>query len=541
MRRAGCLAPSSLALALLCSPPPLASAATAEPAGAATPAASLLPEAVYRDKALACWLGQIIAVMMGLDFEGRPASVEWVDRYTRDWPHAPVDDDWYYEMKALEAFEEQGPGLTVAQLGEKWRKDRVGFAGSSAQARAALDRGIPAPGSGHPRHNRAWFTMGNQCRGDLFGLLAPGMPDVAARLSRELGHVNSYAEGTEGGVLLSTMVSLAFVRDDHRAVLREALDVLDPRSPQRQVVQEVVERAERGETPRQISAAITPRWRSRYPLFNNAVLNMGMSAIGLWFGEGDFLKTVNLVYAAGDFSDADCNAAVAGSVVATMCGTRRLPASLVAGVRDRIKGDKYNQHPLSAPVDETVTHLAERTVRMGLRILAANGVTSSEGRLSLPPANVETQAAELFQPADLTQYWNPAWELGQAAHASVHGGTYLESDDVLATFPADESMGAFLRRTVTPGPGSVLRLEVAADPGRRWRLEVWAGNERLQQTEVKGAPPAAEGARPERAWQDVEVDLSRRSGRETVLRLYQRVGPEAPGTAFWRNLRVEAR
>lgn len=534
MRRAFRLTPLPLALLLLHPPP-------SSPAPAPPVEPSLLTEAAYRDKVLASWLGQIIAVMMGLDFEGKPASVEWVDRYTREWPHAPVDDDWYYEMKALEAFEEHGPSLTVAQLGEKWRRDRVGFAGSSAHARAALDRGVVAPASGHPRHNRAWFTMGNQCRGDLYGLLAPGMPGLAARLSRELGHVNSYAEGTEGGVLLSTMVSLAFVRSDHRAILREALEVLDPRSPQRQVVQEVLERAGRGETPREISEAITPRWRSRYPVFNNAVLNMGMSAIGLWFGEGDFLKTVNLVYAAGDFSDADCNAAVAGSVVATMCGTRGLPAHLVAGVRDRIRGDKYNQHPLSAPVDETVTRLADRTAAMGLAVLAAHGVTPSNGRLALPPAKVATQPAELFQPGDLTQYWCPGWDLRQAATASVHGGTYLERDGVLATFPADESMGAVLQRTVTPGPGTALRVQVAADAGREWRLEVWAGNERLLQRLVRGEAQTAEGAPPDRTWQDVEVNLSGRSGRETVLRLYQRVGGvSSPGNAYWRGPRLEA-
>ena len=129
MRRASTREATIVALLLL----PVA-AHGAPPTTTASSRAVVLSEADYRDKVLASWLGQIVAVMMGLDFEGKPASVEWVDRYTRDWPHAPVDDDWYYEMKALEAFEEHGPGLTVAQLGEKWRRDRVGFAGSSAPA-----------------------------------------------------------------------------------------------------------------------------------------------------------------------------------------------------------------------------------------------------------------------------------------------------------------------------------------------------------------------------------------------------------------------
>ena len=31
--------------------------------------------------------------------------------------------------------------------------------------------------------------------------------------------------------------------------------------------------------------------------------------MSVWFGEGDFLKTVSLAYRAADFTDADCNAA----------------------------------------------------------------------------------------------------------------------------------------------------------------------------------------------------------------------------------------
>ena len=37
------------------------------------------------------------------------------------------------------------------------------------------------------------------------------------------------------------------------------------------------------------------------------------------FGEGDFLKTVNLAFAAADYTDADCNAATAGAVVLGHC------------------------------------------------------------------------------------------------------------------------------------------------------------------------------------------------------------------------------
>jgi len=59
----------------------------------------------------------------------------------------------------------------------------------------------------------------------------------------------------------------------------------------------------------EICQAVEDRWHIEYQATNNAVLNGGLVAACLWFGQGDFLKTVNLAAHAADFTDADCNAA----------------------------------------------------------------------------------------------------------------------------------------------------------------------------------------------------------------------------------------
>src|SRR5690349_18775785 len=71
----------------------------------------------YEDRVQAAWTGQIIAAMMGWPFEHQAAAAVWVDRFPHAYSSAPVDDDWYYEMVAVRAFEKFGPGLTVEQLG----------------------------------------------------------------------------------------------------------------------------------------------------------------------------------------------------------------------------------------------------------------------------------------------------------------------------------------------------------------------------------------------------------------------------------------
>ena len=107
----------------------------------------------YKVRVEAIWNAQIVGVMMGWQFEHKQAAVKWVDDYP-DWiyrdlkendGYAPVDDDWYYEMANLRAFEKYGPDMTVQQLGNQWAENNVGVWGSSGQARKNILKGIPAP------------------------------------------------------------------------------------------------------------------------------------------------------------------------------------------------------------------------------------------------------------------------------------------------------------------------------------------------------------------------------------------------------------
>ena len=117
----------------------------------------------------------------------------------------------------------------------------------------------------------------------------------------------------------------------------------------------------------------------------------------------------------------------------------------------------------------------------------------------------------------------------------IRGNTYLDGD-VLATYPRDEVRGALLRRTVQLSAHPKLTFKVAADPDQTWRLEIMAGNKTLLGKLITSAPGA------DRKWQTIEVPLDEFAGKQTVLRLFQRVllVPEAnTGNAYWRDLKLE--
>jgi hypothetical protein len=506
--------------------------------GAATQTLAL-SRAEYLDRVQAIWTAQMIAQRTGGRFEHQPASTLRITPLSQLPGYAPVDDDYYYEMVAVRAFEKYGIGLTVQQLGQQWLENNAGSWGSSEQALLLLKRGIKPPETGHPRYNKLWWTIGSQFSSDVYGVLNPGMPNAAAEMARRLGHINGYAEGTDGAVFVAGMISIAFVENDPHAIVRKAAMLIHPDSPYRKCLDMIIAMADAGSGPDRILRAIDDRWGIEYPATNNAVVNGGFVATSVWFGEGDFQKTIQLAVHAADFADTDCNAANSESVVAAMHGMKALPPDQVAELHDRIKGREMGPLPLTPPVDESIMELASRTAKLGLAIAVAHGASDDGNRLRIPIQAPATQPAEVFSLADLMQFWNPDWTLERAGFGGAGGGmpgirgiTYLDGE-VLSTYPRDEVRGTVLRRTAVVGNHPVLKFKAGVDPGRAWQLQVYVNDDKVLDQLIEGESEM-------RQWQDLEINLSKYANQEVVLRLYQRVliPHHEAGNAYWRDLAV---
>lgn len=500
-----------------------------------------LARADYLDRVHAVWVAQIAAVLADWPFEHQTASMLWITNYPKKYTTAPVDDDWYYEMVAVRAFEKHGVALTVEQLGEQWNQYACGSWGSSEQARFNLLKGLKAPDTGHPRYNKLWFTIGPQFSADVYGAIAPAMPNLAGRLARQFGHLNGYAEGVDGAVFMAAMVSLAFSETSTPDIVRKAASLLHPTSPYRKCLDMIIEMADRGASFEEIVNAVEDRWHIEYPATNNAVANGGIVAVCVWFGAGDFLKTINFAARAADFTDADCNAANAAAVVGALRGMKCIPPHMVEQLGDRITGDKMGPVTLTPPVDESILELARRTAAVGEKFLAHHGARRDNDAWSIAQEKIQTQPAELFSLAELMQYWNPDWKLERAGFGGAGGGmggirgiTHLDGE-ILATYPRDEVRGLVLRRTTQLSAAPSLELQVGCDAGRAWELNVYADNKLLEKRIIEG------GTERGRRWQEIKIDLAEFANRTTHLRLYQRVlvPNRAAGNAYWKSIRLK--
>jgi len=512
-------------------------------AAAAGPDPLVLTRADYEQRVQAAWLGQIIGVLMTLPFEHQVSSVLPLTSFPKPYTAAIVDDDWYYEMVAVRGFEAYGPNMTVNQLGELWKKHNCGTWGSSKQARLAMERGVVPEEAGLPNNNRLWFTIGPMFSCELYGVLAPGDPNLAGKMARDLGRINGHAEGLDAGVFSAGVVSVAFRETDSHEVVRQAAQLVHPDSPMRQALDQAVQMAETGRPFAEVVGAIEDRWHIEYPATNNGVANAAIMATCIWYAEGDFGKSLNLAASAGDFVDADNIAATSCAVVGAMHGMKALPADLVKQLGDRIVGaDMGGVLKLTPPVDESISDLARRTAAVGAQVLAANGADVTDAALSIPRRPVITQPLQRFRLADLTQTWNPDWTLeragfggGDGGMGGIRGQTHLEGE-TLATYPRDEIRGLVLRRVVTPGAGAALTFRAGVDPGRAWKLQVYADNARVLDRLIE-APAGAK----DQHWEDVRVDLAAFAGKTVTLRLFQRVliPGKTAGNAYWNGLEVK--
>lgn len=500
--------------------------------------------AEYRDKVYGAWMGQIVGASYGFNFEGKARNAIDLDHYINHYEAALVDDDYFYEMVALFGFERFGLGMTVEQLGEMWKEYRAGTWGSSEQTRLALERGIKAPDTGSPRYNRWFHTIGPQFSSDIYGMISPGMVNLAGGVARKYSHINGYAEGSDGAVFVAACISEAFFEKNPVKIVKQAAQLIDPGSNYRKAIDFVIAGYEQGRNWRTIAAESEARWRPDYPQMNNSVANGALVALGILFGEGDFLKSLNVTTQVGDYTDADCNAANVSAVVGAMRGFSAIPKQFIEPMHNRIYGDHMGPLKLGRVIDDRIDELAGRIGDIGQKNLLANGARLERATLIIPQQKVQTQPLEAFDINDYGKLWNENWRLEGASRGGA-GATYLDGD-VLVTFPRDTRPCMLVRSIAVPAGKPQLTLDIGHLRYRPWRLQVLVDDD-IVTTQVIGAEspvdmkqvqPNAVAAAP--IWKPVTLDLSRYAGRNVTLRVYHwLVSEQLPGAAYWRSVRVE--
>lgn len=259
------------------------------------------------------WMGQICAGSFGTALEGYSRETikrdfGKVESYLKK-PSA-YNDDITFEIAFLLAMNEYGKKIKSEYIADYWIS-LIPYAWSAEDiALKNLFLGILPPYSGR-QNNPYKEWIGAQMRGAICGMVAPGNPLEAARLAWMDGQISHYNNGIIGEVFNAVMTSLAFVENDIRKIITDTIEMLPSKSQYYSVVKFALETCKKVETAEEAFIICEEQFKE-YNLVH-AYPNAAIEIIALWFGNGDYDRTIYLVGLGG--LDVDCNAGQVGNIV----------------------------------------------------------------------------------------------------------------------------------------------------------------------------------------------------------------------------------
>ncbi len=384
-----------------------------------------MPAEVLEDKIRGGLLAQLLGNLNGLPHENKyydePGNVI---EYTPALPDgARTDDDTDIEWVYIVGMQQGRTAmLGPEQITDLWKKhiNRHIWC-SNLYVRRLMDIGVDPPLTGNLILNPwANFNISGQFVCETFGLIAPAMPQTAARIGLHYTHVSIDGEPAQTTQLFTAMIATAFITDDIDEILDAGLASIDPKSVLVPIIKDV--RRWHQENPTNWRA--TRRMiKNKYTLYESRTRNQNgyelctaATVAALLYGEGDLVKT--LIHAFNFGWDADNNAATAATIVGVIKGHRWM-LQQDWDIKDRYR----NTTRPSMPEDETITRFGDRIIEVARRVIADNGGMLDGKRIYRirvqKPVNIEALADADTQSVSLKSDMMPLIEAGLVDRAAV--------------------------------------------------------------------------------------------------------------------------
>jgi hypothetical protein len=369
------------------------------------------------DKIRGGMLAQVIGNLNGLPHEFKYIDEPGkVDEYTPGLPDgAQTDDDtdieWVYVREIARSGKTLVPPPRIAQLWKLHINRRIWCA--NKYARDLMELGFEPPWTGNECLN-PWseFNISGQFVCESFGLMAPLMPETAARTGLHYTRVTIDGEPAQTTQLFTTMIALAFVEEDLDDLLDAGLAAVDPKSRVAGVVREVRKiHASSPDDWRHTRREIKKRWQVHGGSMrdrNGYELNTAGTIAALLHGQGNFVETLRLAFNLG--WDCDNNAATAATIIGVMRG-RRWMNEQGWDIADAYRNTTRD----NMPNNETLTSLANTLIECARLAIKGRGgeLTMRDGKpvyriRAEDPTNIEPLATSADQMARVRERFLPS-------------------------------------------------------------------------------------------------------------------------------------
>ena len=227
----------------------------------------------------------------------------------------PIDDDVNYTVLAQRMIERHGRDFTSSDVSRDWMTLLSRYSCCTAERAAYRNfvNGFEPPESAvYKNPYREW--IGAQIRGDYFGYINPGNPELAAEMAHRDACVSHVKNGIYGEMFVAAMLGAAACTDDFETVVSCGLAQIPYTSRLYAAVSDVLNGYRNGIPAEQCFADIHRRYDEHTEYgWCHTVPNAMIVAACILYGGGDFSKSVCMAVETG--FDTDCNGATVGSVV----------------------------------------------------------------------------------------------------------------------------------------------------------------------------------------------------------------------------------
>jgi hypothetical protein len=337
---------------------------------------AIKPE-VLKDKIAGGWAGKMIGVTYGAPTEFRAQGKIFRDPIT--WKPSDIkgslwQDDVYVQLTFLMSMDKYGIDAPVKKFQEMFAKAGYPLWHANMQARKNYYDSIFVPASGNPEFNLHADDIDFQIEADYIGFMCPGMPETASAMAEKIGHIMNYGDGVYGGIFVGALYSDAFFESDILKIIEKALQSIPTESDYNKIINDVI--ILHKQYPSDWQAAwkeLESKWGDvdicgAGSTFNiDAKLNGAFIVIGLLYGEGDPMKTLEITTRCGQ--DSDCNPSNAMAVLGVIKGFSGLPVNMREGVK--AIGDSIfinTSYSFNSAVNSTEKYARYLIVRDGGRI-----------------------------------------------------------------------------------------------------------------------------------------------------------------------------
>jgi len=316
-----------------------------------------LEKSVLKDKIMGGWAGQVLGCTYG-----GPTELQWNGTMIGDQVPIPWDkhqmlwwyenfpglyDDFYMDLTFVQVFEEHGLDAPADLHALAFANAQYPLWHANQAARYNILNGIIPPASGHWKNNPHADDIDFQIEADFAGLMSPGMINASSEISDKIGHIMNYGDGWYGGVFVAAIYTQAFVSDDIRFVVREALKSLPNESRYYQTIADIIKWHEIyfddwKKTWFELQKKLTAEKGCPDGVFRpfniDANINGAYIVLGLLYGDGDYGKTIDISTHTG--YDSDCNPSNAAGILGTMLGYSNIPEYWKQS-RDKVEDRKF--------------------------------------------------------------------------------------------------------------------------------------------------------------------------------------------------------